>query len=82
MPNWCSNSITLTHEDPAMIAKAAQALPAGKFLETFIPIPADLQITAGYLGDGDAQKELEAKNEANIEKHGYANWYDFCIEEW
>ena len=65
-----------------MIAKAAQALTAGKFLETFIPIPADLQITAGYLGDGDAQKELEAKNEANIEKHGYANWYDFCVEEW
>jgi len=65
-----------------MIAKAAQALKDGKFLETFIPIPEDLQITAGHLGDGDAQKELESKNEANIEKHGYANWYEFCVNEW
>ena len=37
MPNWCSNSLTLTHTDPAMIDKAVQAFTDGKLLETFIP---------------------------------------------
>jgi len=37
MPNWCSNSLTLTHTDPTMIDKAVQAFTDGKLLETFIP---------------------------------------------
>jgi hypothetical protein len=37
MPNWCSNSLTLTHTDPAMIDKAVQAFTDGKLLETFVP---------------------------------------------
>ena len=37
MPNWCSNSLTLTHTDPAMIDKAVAGFTDGKLLETFIP---------------------------------------------
>jgi hypothetical protein len=37
MPNWCSNSLTLTHTDPAMIDKAVAGFTDGKLLETFVP---------------------------------------------
>ena len=82
MPNWCNNNLTLTHEDPAMIQRAYDALERGEFLNEFIPVPADLQITSGYLGNGDEQKELERKTAENREKYGYGNWYDFCVGEW
>ena len=82
MPNWCNNNLTLEHEDPAMIQRAYDALQRGEFLNEFIPVPEDLKITAGYLGDGDAQKELEAQTKRNVEKYGYGNWYDYCVGEW
>jgi hypothetical protein len=82
MPNWCNNVVELYHEDKEMVARAKSAFKEGNFLNEFIPVPADLQITAGSLGDGDAQKELEAKQAANLQKYGYSTWYDFCINEW
>jgi len=82
MPNWCNNTLTLTHEDPTMILRAKEALDRGEFLNEFIPVPKDLQITSGFLGDGDEQKELERKTAENVEKYGYGNWYDYCVGEW
>ena len=84
MPNWCNNNLTLTHEDPAMIQRAYDALERGEFLNEFIPVPEDLKITAGRVGnDADAeQKALEAQTKANVKKYGYGNWYDYCVGEW
>ena len=83
MPNWCNNHITLQHDDPTMIKRAYDALERGEFLQEFIPVPKDLSETvSGFLGNGDEQKALEAKTQANIEKYGYGNWYDYCVGEW
>lgn len=82
MPNWCNNNLTLEHDDPAMIQRAYDALERGEFLQEFCPVPQDLQITAGRLGDGDEQRELERKTAENVEKYGYGNWYDYCVAEW
>ena len=82
MPNWCNNNLTLTHEDPAMIKRAYDALERGEFLNEFIPVPEDLQITSGFLGDPVEQKELERKTAENVKKYGYGNWYDYCVGEW
>ena len=82
MPNWCNNNLTLEHEDPAMITRARDALLRGEFLNEFIPVPADLQIVAGSVGDPVEQAELERKTAENVEKYGYGNWYDFCVGEW
>lgn len=83
MPNWCNNFVALTHEDPAMIKRAYDALERGEFLNEFVPVPKDLSETvSGFLGNGDEQKALEAKTQANIEKYGYGNWYDYCVGEW
>ena len=82
MPNWCNNSLTLKHTDPAMIKRAFDALEKGAFLNEFVPIPESLHIVAGRVGDGIEQEALEAQEKLNEAQHGYKNWYDFCTNEW
>jgi hypothetical protein len=82
MPNWCNNNLTLEHDDPAMIKRAYDALERGEFLQEFIPVPEQLKIVAGCVGDPDEQKKLEADTARNLEELGYGNWYDFCVGEW
>jgi hypothetical protein len=67
-----------------MIERAKAAFLDGKFLNEFIPVPEDLHIVAGSVGakGSPEQNELEAKEQANREKHGYSTWYDFCVNEW
>ena len=82
MPNWCNNTLTLEHDDPAMITRAKEALDRGEFLQEFIPVPKALTDTvAGFMGE-DQREAHEAQQRANIEKYGYKDWYDFCVGEW
>ena len=82
MPNWCNNNLTLEHDDPQMIKRAFDALERGEFLNEFIPVPEQLKIVAGCVGDPDEQKKLEADTARNLEELGYGNWYDYCVGEW
>ena len=84
MPNWCNNSVELYHADPAMIERARTAFNDGRLLDEFIPVPKDLHIVAGRVGDDTDpnQKKLEEDTARNLATHGYANWYDFCVAEW
>ena len=82
MPNWCNNTLNISHEDPAMITRAKAAFESGKFLNEFIPIPESLHIVAGSVGDPVEQKKLEEDTARNLEVHGYGNWYDFSVNEW
>jgi len=84
MPNWCNNYLVLEHEDPEMINRAKRAYTEGKLLAEFVPVPDDLHIVAGRVGDDEdqKQKDLVAQEEVNVAKHGYANWYDYCVNEW
>ena len=40
-PNWCSNNLSLSHKDPAMISRAKAAFEEGKFFQEFVPLPED-----------------------------------------
>ena len=82
MPNWCNNNLVLTHEDPQMIKRAYDALERGEFLQEFVPVPEQLQIVAGSVGDPVEQAKLEADTARNLEQLGYGNWYDYCVGEW
>lgn len=72
MPNWCNNTVTISHEDPAMIERVRKAFNEGRLLDEFIPVPQELR---------DAVANF-ATNEAMMEKYGYSSWYDFCVAEW
>ena len=39
MPNWCSNTLTLTHDEPAMIKRVEASFTEGRLLEEFVPMP-------------------------------------------
>ena len=82
MPNWCNNSVEIYHDDPAMIERARTAFNDGRLLDEFIPVPKDLHIVAGSVGDPDEQKKLLEDTARNIATYGYGNWYDFCVNEW
>lgn len=82
MPNWCNNVVEISHEDSSMMERVKTSFVKGEFLNEFIPVPADLKIVAGSLGDSVEQAELERKTAENVEKYGYGNWYDFCVNEW
>ena len=82
MPNWCNNNVSITHSDPAKLEALAQAVREGKFCNHVIPVPEDLQIVAGRLGDPVEQAELERKTAENRAKYGAGNWYDFCTSRW
>ena len=83
MPNWCANTVEIYHQDPAMLERARKGFNEGKLLNEFLPVPEDLQITAGFLGrDTPEQAELERKEQANIKKYGFKNWYDWCVANW
>jgi len=84
MPNWCNNYLELTHDDPEMIERAKKAFVDGRLLDEFVPVPKDLHIVAGRVGsDLDAEQiKLEEDTKRNLEVHGYANWYDFAVNEW
>lgn len=85
MPNWCNNTITLTHTDSSMIDRARTALHTGSLLNEFIPVPKELRDTiAGCAGEKEsyAQRLLTFQESLNMEFFGYKNWYDFCTAEW
>ena len=84
MPNWCNNSVEIRHTDPAMIKRAHDALERGEFLNEFHPVPPDLKIVAGRVGDDEdaEQQALVLQENANRAKYGYTNWYDWCVNEW
>jgi len=83
MPNWCMNTVTLEHEDPAMIERAKTAFASGTLLNEFIPVPLCLTETmSGSYGDPEKQAALEKSRQDNIDAHNYPTWYEFCINEW
>jgi len=82
MPNWCNNTVELYHEDPVMIERARNAFNGEGLLQEFIPVPQALRDTvSGSMGE-DKREAHEAQQKANREQYGYANWYDFCVNEW
>lgn len=84
MPNWCQNVVEISHADRSKMDALVDAINEGKFCNFAIPVPESLHITAGREGSDDDPKQIELvrREKENIEKHGYANWYDFCVNRW
>jgi hypothetical protein len=84
MPNWCNNTIEISHPDMSKMEALVAAANEGKFCNHVRPVPESLHIVAGRVGDDADPKqiELEAQEKANIAQHGYATWYDYCVGEW
>ena len=80
MPNYCNNVVEI--QGPQHILKT---LVDHKLdFQKIHPYPPELDITAGREGADDSpeQKALVAAEESNLKKHGYKNWYDWCVNNW
>lgn len=84
MPNWCDNSLTIEHDNPAAIKAFCEAYNSGATMQTLMPCPQELRDTmAGSHGKGTPeQAALEAQRAANVEKYGCADWYDWQCANW
>ena len=80
MPNYCSNVVEI--QGPQHILKTL--VEHRLDFQKIHPYPPELDITAGREGADDSpeQKALVAAEESNLEKHGYKNWYDWCVANW
>lgn len=72
MPNWCFNKVTFTHSDASQLIRAVDAFNRSELFAEFHPCPQDLIDT-----EADEQQTT-----TNIDKHGHANWYDWCLSNW
>jgi hypothetical protein len=79
MPNWCYNGVTLRHNDPAMIDRAANS--DGLLME-FLPTPQELLDTVAGSVAEDARHAHEAQMESNLAKYGAKDWYDWNVANW
>jgi hypothetical protein len=59
MPNWCSNTINISHENPEQIAKFAKAMEDGNLFQTFVPL------SSGEWDYGTAVEEWGTKWDVN-----------------
>ena len=82
MPNWCSNHITIRGTNQREIAEIAEAMREGRFCQSIIPTPEDLNREGSSTNGGPNADEYDKIRAENTEKHGYSNWYDFQVAKW
>lgn len=72
MPNWCNNTLTLTHEDAGQLIRARNAFVQEKLLQEFLPCPDELLKATAPNDDAKAM----------VEKYGSPDWYSWCVDHW
>jgi len=89
MPNWCNNTITISHDDMAMMKRVVKGYNQNRLLDEFIPVPLELKEGAMNIEElrknrnWEYKKELDkVREELNRKYFGYKDWYDFCVSEW
>lgn len=84
MPNYCANSLEISHEDQAMMDRVESSFKEGRFLSEFLPCPKELLETmAGSHTKGTYEQELlEFKQQLNKKWFGYTDWYNWQVANW
>ena len=89
MPNWCNNTLTISHDDIAMMKRVVKGFNQNRLLDEFIPIPLELKEGAMNIEElrkirnWEYKKELDqAREELNKKYFGYKDWYAFCVSQW
>jgi hypothetical protein len=82
MPNWCSNSVSISHTDASKMQVVREALANNSLFSVLIPCPQELIDTVSGFVAEDKREAHEAQQASNIKKHGYADWYAFQNANW
>jgi hypothetical protein len=79
MPNWCNNSVTVSHPDKEMMAKFADGVKNGNLLATFIPMPEEKKEDwYGWNVDNWGTKWDVCSGEFELDEDGLSGngWFD------
>jgi hypothetical protein len=92
MPNYCDNALNVRgpvddvnkfHHD---LVTASEAKDGGELkqlkLSSLYPCPEELEILSGSMPEGPAKVQWEKQKAANLEKYGFQDWYDWCVDKW
>jgi hypothetical protein len=87
MPNWCQNRVTISHKDEEKLAGLYKAMSDENneypFCGYVIPVPKGLQETEmSFYMEPHLYVLEKMKQESNLKKYGYKDWYDFCVANW
>jgi hypothetical protein len=88
MPNWCFQNFEVAGKssDLEKFAETTRQVKDGNEffgLNHLFPIPEELANTvSGWSNNEEEQAELEKQYEANKEKYGYKDWYDWANANW
>ena len=93
MPNWCNNTLEISHPDKKMMRRFVKAWNRGRVLDEFIPVPHELkdncltskEIMKRHKQDRnlDYATELqEFTEQLNVKYFKHKDWYSFCVQEW
>jgi len=80
MPNWNQNTATFRHADPAQVDRLVDGFVNDRLFGEFFPTPKELSETV-EIGE-HYNERVAALEAANLEKFGYAGWYDWNIDAW
>jgi len=72
MPNWCMNSLTVSHTDKDMVQKFADAWNSGSRCQQFIPMPE---------GE-DSTMSGQRRGATLVEMLVVIDWYSWNISNW
>jgi hypothetical protein len=76
MPNWCNNSLTVSHDDPSMLDRFVKGYEGEGVFNEFLPLPVELKGTvAPFCGS-------EAEARRLVEAYGATDWYDWQVKNW
>ena len=84
MPNWCSNSATISHSNPKKIDRLVQAFTGKGLMQEFYPCPQDLLDTrsgAYHKGDPEYAGHIQ-KQKDNEAKYGHPDWFGWKVAHW
>ena len=78
MPNWCDNTLYMTHKDPAMVDKAIEGWKNNKFFGTLVPEPdyKEVKVKPTFpmnMATGQAKPEFVEPDQA---------WWDWRLQNW
>ena len=93
MPNWCNNTLEISHPDIKMMRRVVKGYNRGRLLNEFIPVPPELSDGAMNWErihkmkkenrSHDYAREMDRyREELNKKYFGYTGWYEFCNNEW
>ena len=74
MPNWCENSLYISHEDPKMIEKLATAWDQNKFFGTIYPEPDYTKVKVSPMFP-----EIKGNNDPVSPESA---WWDWRVRNW